>query len=552
MNNNHIQKNNTVMKPTFLLAGTLVVLFSGCQPEMDTPPENPWDLDFQPNVLWITCEDITPALGCYGDPNAHTPNLDKLAAEGIRFTNAFSVAGVCAPSRHALITGMYPTATGGHNMRTTHNLVEGMPDYGVVMDNPDVKCFPEFLRRAGYYCTNNRKTDYQFVAPVSAWDECDTEAHWRHRETGQPFFSVFNFLTTHESRIWRQSGEPLLVDAETLELPPYYPDHPVVRHDVARKYSNIAEMDGQVQVILDQLEDDGLLDSTIVFFYSDHGGMLPREKREIYDTGLRVPLIVRFPGERRGGTVTDELVSFVDFGPTVLSLCGVEIPEYMHGQAFFGDQKSDPREYIFGGRDRMDSEYDMVRAARDKRYKYLRNYKPDLPFVQNIQYRKQIPMMNVLYTYEEEDRFQGVQKLWWRESKPEEELYDTREDPYEFHNLAEDPQYREKLEELSKAMDRWQKKYGDKGFIEEKQLLKEMWQGDTKPVTAPVTFRFENNKLHLASETEGASIVWRYADAEDPDHTNLYTGPIETGPGEKIIAMADRIGYERSKATSWQ
>jgi hypothetical protein len=198
-----------------LLWITTIFLIS-CNPQK--PAEfNVEELGFRPNILWITCEDIGPVLGCYGDTAASTPNLDRLAREGVMFTNAFSVAGVCAPSRHALITGMYPASTGGHNMRTINNLVDDLPDYGVVLP-PEVRCFSELLRAAGYYCTNNQKTDYQFHAPVTAWDECDFDAHWRKRPPGKPFFSVINFMTTHESRIWTQRWEPLLVDEAKIRI----------------------------------------------------------------------------------------------------------------------------------------------------------------------------------------------------------------------------------------------------------------------------------------------------------------------------------------------
>lgn len=534
----------TVIDVIIVAVGTF--LFSACtqQPAQEFMVEN---LGFRPNILWITCEDITPALGCYGDSAAYTPTLDQLAREGVRYTNAYSVAGVCAPSRHALITGMYPTSTGGQHMRTINNLVEDIPNYGVVLP-PEVRCFSELLRAAGYYCTNNQKTDYQFHAPVTAWDECDFDAHWRKRPPGKPFFSIINFITTHESRIWTQRWEPLFIDEAKVPIPPYFPENPTIRRDVARKYSNIAEMDCQVSIILEQLEADGLLDSTIIFFYSDHGGMLPREKRELYDTGLRVPLLIRFPEKAMAGKIVDELVSFVDFAPTVLSLAGVDIPDYMQGQAFIGPQKAkEPRQYIFSGRDRMDTEYDMVRAVRDKRFKYLRNYFPDLPFIQEIEYRKQIPMMQVLYDYDHKGLFEGIQKLWWRKTKPLEELFDTANDPWELKNLAEDPEYAEKLEEMRNALAEWQKIYGDKGFIPEKQMVKEMWGGDDLPVTKAVEFSIDGNLLTIACETEGSSIAYRLKGEGDPDQWYLYTGPVELSQPLVIEALANRIGFEVSE-----
>jgi arylsulfatase A-like enzyme len=527
----------------------LLLLLAGCKnsPSADEP-EIP---GFRPNILWITCEDIGPALGCYGDPAASTPNIDRLADEGVMYTRAFSVAGVCAPGRHALITGMYPTSTGGHNMRTINHDLEGLPYYDVVLP-PGVRCFSELLRQSGYYCTNNQKTDYQFQPPVTAWDECDLDAHWRKRPPGTPFFAVFNFLTTHESRIWMQQGEPLLVDEATVPIPPYFPDHPVVRRDVARKYSNITEMDRQVGIILDQLKEDGLLDSTVIFFYSDNGGMLPREKRELYDTGLKIPLLIRFPRKAGAGKINDELVSFVDFAPTVLSLAGVRIPDYMQGQAFLGKQKAqEPRKFIFGARDRMDTEYDMVRAVRTKKYKYLKNYYPDKPFVQDIEYRKQIPMMSVLYEYDRLNKFNDEQGLWWRKTKPEEELYDLEADPWEFKNLADSQAYQVILDEMRLALEEWQEKFGDKGFIPENELIREMWGGDEKPVTEPVSFYRENGMLVLYSPTPGASVAYRFPDQSDKDHWYLYTGPLKIEPEVKIEAAAIRIGYEQSGITQY-
>jgi N-sulfoglucosamine sulfohydrolase len=528
----------------------------GCHNADSNLSEELLKLNFKPNILWISCEDITPALGCYGDSAANTPNLDKLASEGIRYTNAYSVAGVSAPSRCGIITGMYPTSIGGHNMRTTWIGKQvgdslGLPERYSIVPPVEVKCFSEYLRAEGYYCTNNRKTDYQFFAPFTAWDECSTKAHYRNRKPGQPFFAIFNFLTTHESRIWMQGGEPLLVDYNKVSLPPYYPENPVIRQDVARKYSNIAEMDRQVGIMLEELEQSGLMDSTIIVFFSDHGGMLPREKRELYDTGLKIPLLIRYPKKLFAGKVTDELVSFVDFAPTMLSIAGIDIPKYMQGKAFLGDQKSEARSYIYGARDRMDGHYDMVRAVRDKRFKYLKNYKPELPFVQNIQYRKQIPMMNVLYEYDRQDKFEGVQKLWWRDTKPREELYDCKNDPFEFNNLAEDPAYKEKLEELRGALKAWQDKYGDLGFIPETELVERFWSGKIQPKTDEVIIEKIPTGIQLSCKTKGASIGYQVVGNPDPEHWYLYTEPINLQPGETLKAIAIRIGYAQSDTLTY-
>lgn len=501
----------------------------------------------KPNILWLTCEDITPTLGCYGDTVVSTPNIDRLASMGTIYTNAYSVAGVCAPSRHALITGMYPISTGGQHMRTLNHSAAGVPFYGTVLP-PEARCFSEWLRLNGYYCSNNNKTDYQFTAPVTAWNESDTDAHWRKRPEGSPFFSIFNFITSHESRIWTQRDEPLLVDEDRVPVPPYYPDVPVVRKDVARKYSNITEMDRQVGIILEQLEEDGLLDNTIIFFFSDHGGMLPREKRELYDTGLRVPLIIAFPGKADDGHTDDQLVSFVDFGATVLSLAGIPAPSYIQGQAFLGKYKAEHvRKYIHGARDRMDSEYDRVRAVRDKQFKYIRNYMPELPYVQNINYRKQIPMMMALYEFDSLGKFEGVQKLWWRKTKDPEELYDLSKDPYEFVNLAGMPEYSDKLDELRKEMDRWLNEVGDKGAIPEKEMVRQMWGGDVQPVTDSVSYSLNGDVVTLQCATEGNSIAWRYRGEGNPQEWFLYKEPFTRIPGKTIETLAERIGYKRSE-----
>ncbi|MFH5834399.1 sulfatase, partial [Halalkalibaculum sp. DA384] len=287
----------------------------------------------RPNILWISVEDISPLMGVYGDPVVETPVIDQLAAEGMMYTNAFTTAGVCSPSRTAIITGLHQSSIGAHHHRPTHTghahktipdgepLVSGAVTPYLVVPPPYVKAFPEYLRAAGYYTTNNVKTDYNFGLPASVWDESSREAHWRNRPEGKPFFSVINLTTTHESQVW-QSELPLSVDPDAVPVPPYLPDTPVVRRDIAQQYTNIEQMDRQVGQILADLEEDGLADDTIVFFWSDHGGALPRQKSWLYDSGIHVPLIIRWPGEIPPGQVNKELVSFVDLAPTVLSLAG--------------------------------------------------------------------------------------------------------------------------------------------------------------------------------------------------------------------------------------
>jgi arylsulfatase A-like enzyme len=423
----------------------------------------PQDAAPRPNILWITCEDISPNLGCYGDPYAVTPNLDRLASQGVRYTNAFAPIGVCAPSRSTLILGTFAPSVGTHPMRCQGTL----PAY--------VRCFPEYLRDAGYYCTNNVKTDYNFTPPKSAWDESSGKAHWRGRQPGQPFFSVFNFTSCHESQIRSAQPKPAVHDPARAPVPPYHPDTLEVRRDWARYADNITFMDREAGKVLKELDDDGLAADTIVFFFSDHGAGMPRGKRWLYDSSIKVPFLVRFPEKFRRwapgepGSATDRLVSFVDFGPTVLSLAGVKIAPHMQGKPFLGDAAAPPREYVFGFRDRMDERTDMVRAARDKRFKYLRNYLPHRPYAQHVSYMYEMPTMKVWQRLYDEGKLSGPQKVFF-EPKPAEELYDTQSDPWEVKNLADDPAHRETLERLRRALREWMLEIRDLGFLAEQDL----------------------------------------------------------------------------------
>jgi len=389
----------------------------------------------RPNVLWITCEDMSPRLGCYGDRTVPTPHIDALAQAGVRYTHAFATTGVCAPSRHALITGMYPTSTYAFQMRNlartsalkeikdpaTRQFARTRPLYEAVPP-PEVRCFTEYLRLAGYYCSNNSKQDYQFRAPVTAWDESSKQAHWRKRRPGQPFFSVFNFTVTHESGVFGQGRSPKVVDPNQVPVPAFYPDTPVVRTDLAKHYDNIAALDKQVGDLVDQLRADGLLDKTIIFFYGDHGDGLPRCKRWVYDSGTRVPLIVRYPDKRDAGTTSDRLVSFVDFGPTVLSLAGVEVPAYVHGLAFLGEQAVDPREYVFFHRDRNGENRETIRAIRDQRFRYVRNFRAHEPYIKPLSYRDRQAIMQELNRLIEQDQLAPEQWQLSASSKPLEEF----------------------------------------------------------------------------------------------------------------------------------
>jgi N-sulfoglucosamine sulfohydrolase len=371
---------------------------------------------------------------------------------------------------------MYACSIGSQHMRCKANL----PDY--------VRCFPHYLREAGYYCTNNVKTDYNFNAPPGSWDESSNKAHWRKRKSGQPFFSVFNFTSCHESQIRLREAEYQRRTADftaaerhdpaKAPIPPYHPDVPEVRRDWARYADMITFMDKEVGRVLNELEEDKLAEDTIVFYFSDHGAGMPRGKRWLYDSSTRVPLIVRFPKKyqqfapgKAGGT-DDWLVSFVDFAPTVLSLAGIAAPSHLQGIAFLGEHKATRREYIHGYRDRMDERYDLIRTTRDQRFRYIRNYMPQLPYFhhQHISYMYEMPTMQAWQRLADAGTLTGAPLTFMAASKPMEELYDTSADPWEVNNLADSPQHRPTLERLRAECRRWQAEIIDLGLMPEADL----------------------------------------------------------------------------------
>jgi uncharacterized sulfatase len=430
----------------------------------------------RPNILWITCEDLSPVLGCCGDVFALTPNLDRLAEQGVQYTRAFATASVCTPARSCLITGVHASSLGTQHLR------------GPAQLSDDIRCFSQLLRDAGYYCTNNVKEDYNFRKPPGTWDASSKTAHWRRRgkESGQPFFAVFNLMTTHQSRIRFDEHQFAQLtsrlsdherhDPAKVPLPPYYPDTPVVRRDMARLYDMVTAMDRQVGDLLAQLEQDGLADETIVFFYADHGTGMPRHKRWLYDSGIHVPLIIRFPAKYRHlspagpGAAIDRMVSFVDFAPTVLSLAGIKIPAYMQGRAFLGDQEGKPRRYVFAIRDRVDEVYEMSRAVRDERYKYIRNFMPHRPCMQYSTFSERTPTRKELRRLDATGKLQGPAKLLMSPTKAPEELYDTQSDPHEIRNLAGSPEHQPVLERMSSVLHTWMIDTRDTGLLPEGEM----------------------------------------------------------------------------------
>lgn len=420
----------------------------------------------QPNILWITSEDNGPELGCYGDDYATTPNIDALAARGMRYANCWSNAPVCAPARTTIITGLYPTSFGGQHMRSQVTL-------------PSVaKLYPQYFRDAGYYCTNNSKTDYNFDHNIDEiWNESSRKAHWRNRQEGQPFFAVFNFTISHESKL-RTRPHKAVHDAAQVTVPDYHPDTPEVRQDWAQYYDRLTEMDREVGKVLKELEADGLRDNTIIFYYGDHGSGMPRGKRWLYQSGLRVPMIVSVPDRLQSlvenqyevGAESDRLISFVDLAPTVLSLAGIEPPEHLHGKVFLGPYATEDPQYIYGFRDRMDERYDMSRAIRDGRYMYIRNFYPHRPQGTYLEYMFQTPTTQVWKRLFEEGKLNEAQSVFWKRKAPE-ELYDLANDQYQTKNLADSEEHTQVLNRMRSAVRDWMIDIKDVGLLPEGEMI---------------------------------------------------------------------------------
>jgi arylsulfatase A-like enzyme len=417
-----------------------------------------------PNILWLVAEDINPHLGCYGDAQATTPNIDRLAARGLRYTKCWSTAPVCAPARTTLISGVYPTSMGAEHMRSE----VAVPGF--------LRTYPQLLRQAGYYCVNKNKTDYNIQPRGKVWDESSPRAHYRNRQSSQPFFAAFNIELSHESQI-RTRPHKLSHDPIKIPLPAYHPDTPEVRHDWAQYYDQITEMDKVVGKYLEELANLGLAEDTIVFFYGDNGSGMPRSKRWPYNSGLNVPLVVhvpeRFkalaPQDYRPGAASDRLVGFIDFAPTLLSLAGTKPPEWMQGRAFMGRYDTPEARYSFGFRGRMDERYDLVRSVRNQRYIYIRNYMPHLIYGQYLDYMFQTPTTRVWKKLYDEGKLTAPRTFFW-ESKPPEELYDLETDPDEVKNLAVSPGASKILEELKAVLRAHTLETRDAGFLPEPEL----------------------------------------------------------------------------------
>lgn len=513
--------------------------------------------DDPPNILWITAEDMSPTLGCYGDAFASSPNIDRLATESTRYTHAFATAPVCSPSRACLINGCIASMQGTHQMRSLFPLPE------------DMTGFPKLLRDAGYFTSNNVKTDYNSAAEPAikeaSWDECSPTAHWRKRKQGQPFFSIFNLMTSHQSRtmVWpyqqfQQEVQSKLADGrihdpDRVPLPPYYPDTKLVRKTQARYYDCVTVMDKQVGEILQQLDADGLAESTIVFFYSDHGSGMPRHKRALYDSGMHVPLLVRFPQKYRRfaptspGKTSDRIVTFEDFGPTVLSLAGIPSADFMRGKAFLGPLRQSPRRRAYGHRDRVDEIMDLSRSVRTKRFLFIRNYMPHLGWNQQSAWIDQGAVRQDFYRLAESGKANDAQAQYLRPNRPREELYDCVSDPLNLKNLVQDPSHQAIVADLRAQLKAELIATRDLGFIPEIEL----WRR-TKGTT-PYQWSLRSD-WDIASVIEAAELVGTKEIAEicqrlmDPDAAIRYWGAVACRAAEPPLTRRSVELLKRSLA----
>ena len=528
----------------------------------------------RPNILLLMAEDMSARVGAFGDSMAVTPNLDALAAEGVRYTNTFTAAGVCAPSRAAHILGMHQISTGTQHMRSSTR-----PEGSYYSVPPEeAKAYPELLRAAGYYTYTDSKLDYQFSSvfahsgPSTIWDiEGAAAQEWEKRAQGQPFFGFINFMVTHESGLfpalgemphsainlvmqlmrWYAQDDPVtrVANPQDIVLPPYYPDTKTVRADMARHYNNIAYMDAEVGAILQQLDAAGLADSTIVIWTTDHGDGLPRAKRELFDSGIKVPMIIRWPEDFRPenvepGAVDERLISFVDLGPTILSLAGVPVPANMQGHDFAASN-AEPNEYIYASRDRIDEQMDRQRAARDARYKYIRSWYPDVAGGRDLEFRNNIDMVREMRAMYDAGRLNAVQQQWYKPPGGE-RLFDLDQDPFEIHDVSGDPKYLGILQRMRGAMDAWLARVGDWSDEAESAMVAGFEPGGERQVTPAPTLVVESGALVITPVATGHSLEYRV----DGGNWQLYTGPVSIDKNSEIQARAVRYGWEESEIIS--
>lgn len=536
------------MRFLFVFILLLLSILWGCGFEL--PEKMAMPTNQPPNIIWLVAEDQSPDwFPMYGNNTLAMPNLTALANDGVVFDNAVSPVPVCAPARSSIITGMYPTTLGTHNMRTYNGYGQGtnqptinVPSYSPIVPE-GVKMFSEYLREHGYYTANGPKEDYNFEKTDAAWNESGNGTHWRKRKNGQPFFTVFNFSVCHESQIWQRGGDSLFVDPQKVPIPPYFPDNEIIRHDLAVNYSNLKRLDDQIGRVLAELKEDGLYENSIIFFYGDHGGPFPRYKRALYDTGVKVPMVIKFAKNLNAGTRDDRLFSFIDLAPTVLSMAGIEPPKVIQGKALFGPYRAIKNaDYTFHSSDRFDERYDRLRAVRSKRFKYIKSYDTTISHAMPVAYREQIPMMRELRQLYDQRSLDQNQSLWLHPTKPSEELYDLNQDPYELNNLAASSEHRDTLAHMRDVLEHWMEDTHDLGRIPEQELIAKWLPSGKQPQLSPLQIMEKEGKIHVLSTKSDATILWKTP--QDSVWT-IYTEPLPSA--SSFLAKAQRIGFMESE-----
>ena len=522
--------------------------------------------DPRPNILIIMADDMSPKINALGDKTAITPNIDKLVESGKSYINAFTTAGVCACSRSSLLTGKNQISIGAMHMRTSTRTE--VPYLAVPYSN--IKAFPEILRKFGYFTFTNDKLDYQFsgilpgTGPFTIWNSEDSFYGWKERQTKQPFFGIINLTVTHESGLFvgkmnsalataiklRQKAIQFQYDApvksKDVNVPAFLPDTKEIREDIARVYNNIYILDLQVKEILDELKADGLIENTIIIFTSDHGDGLPRYKRELFDTGINVPLIMVIPDkfnkwETEPNSKSERLISFLDIAPTILDLAGISVPEYMDGISFFS---SNENRYIFAARDRLDNQEGKVRAIRDKRYKLIKNFSPGIVGAQKLEFRENLQSVKKMRNMLNKGTLTASQKIWF-EKIPEIQLYDLWRDPNEVQNLANKESMFSKKSELEDALDNWIKENDVYANLLEDDLSEKFWPNAKQPITDIPVFHNDGEFLIVenTNRSNGASIGYSY----DGKKWKVYSGPIRAYPRKNIFLKSVKYGWRESE-----
>ena len=497
-----------------------------------------------PNFLWLVCEDQSLFFSMYGDSSANTPNINQLAKDGVVYQNCYTTSPVCAPSRSSLITGMYPTTLGTQHMRAYKNSAENntinshnsLPYYSVKPKKP-IRFFTEDLRSYGYYCTNNSKEDYNMITSPLAWDESSQKAHWRNRQKGQSFFSVFNFNVTHESNIWKNKNKYSKEELENVKIPNIFPNSDAIKSDLITNYKNIEKLDDQIGIIIDQLKKDKLYENTIIFFFSDHGGPFPRYKRSIYETGLRVPMLVKWIDDTCRDSA-NQLISFVDFAPTILDAANIKREFPFEGVSFF---KKDQRNYAYAGTDRFDGNTDMRRSIIGSSYKLIYNADTITPVYRKIAYRQQMKTMQILDSLQKKKELNFCFSNWYSKNKDRFELYKVSEDYFEANNLIHNSKYERVYKTLQHYLFAWIKE-SDFGNMSESAMLDSMFTSSMTIPNLNIPKVIKNDLGYLIqSNNLYASVGWRN---KNEKVWNIYSANEVIQPKSDFEVLLFQPGYE--------